>query len=45
MFVDFNKYYLLRLYGVIAQLGEHLHGMQKVSGSNPLSSTETTYIL
>ena len=25
--------------GVLAQLVEHLHGMQGVSGSNPLSST------
>lgn len=27
------------VYGAIAQLGEHLHGMQEVSGSIPLSST------
>ncbi len=26
-------------YGAIAQLGERLHGMQEVSGSIPLSST------
>lgn len=26
--------------GVIAQLGERLHGMQEVSGSIPLSSTK-----
>ena len=26
-------------YGAVAQLGEHLHGMQGVRGSNPLSST------
>tara|TARA_B110000914_G_scaffold210626_1_gene209975 strand:+ start:298 stop:408 length:111 start_codon:yes stop_codon:yes gene_type:complete len=26
--------------GAIAQLGERLHGMQEVSGSNPLSSTK-----
>ena len=25
--------------GAVAQLGEHLHGMQGVRGSNPLSST------
>jgi hypothetical protein len=25
--------------GGLAQLGERLHGMQKVRGSNPLSST------
>lgn len=28
----------LGLYGAIAQLVEHLHGMQGVSGSNPLGS-------
>ena len=27
------------LFGGIAQLVEHLHGMQGVSGSNPLTST------
>ena len=26
-------------FGAIAQLVEHLHGMQGVSGSNPLGST------
>ena len=26
--------------GVIAQLGEHLHGMQGVKGSSPFSSTK-----
>lgn len=26
-------------YGAVAQLGERLHGMQKVEGSNPSSST------
>jgi len=25
--------------GAVAQLAEHLHGMQGVRGSNPLSST------
>ncbi len=28
--------------GGLAQLGERLHGMQKVRGSNPLSSTIST---
>ena len=28
--------------GAVAQLAEHLHGMQGVRGSNPLSSTTTT---
>ena len=27
-------------FGGIAQLVEHLHGMQGVSGSNPLTSTK-----
>ncbi len=27
-------------YGAIAQLVEHLHGMQGVSGSNPLGSID-----
>ena len=27
------------IYGAVAQLGARLHGMQKVRGSNPLSST------
>ena len=26
-------------FGAVAQLGEHLHGMQEVVGSNPTSST------
>ena len=26
-------------FGAVAQLGEHLHGMQGVVGSNPTSST------
>jgi hypothetical protein len=30
---------LSRLQGPIAQLGEHLHGMQKVAGSSPAGST------
>ncbi len=30
---------LIADYGAIAQLVEHLHGMQGVSGSNPLGST------
>ncbi len=29
------------LLGAIAQLGERLHGMQEVSGSIPLSSTNS----
>ena len=29
-------------YGGIAQLGERLHGMQEVSGSIPLTSTNKT---
>tara|TARA_B100000575_G_scaffold294674_1_gene313056 strand:+ start:9045 stop:9209 length:165 start_codon:yes stop_codon:yes gene_type:complete len=29
---------VVSLYGAIAQLVEHLHGMQGVSGSSPLSS-------
>ena len=33
---------LVRLIGAIAQLVEHLHGMQGVSGSNPLGSIEKT---
>jgi hypothetical protein len=31
---------LSRLLGPIAQLGEHLHGMQKAAGSSPAGSTE-----
>ena len=30
---------MLPLFGGIAQLGERLHGMQEVSGSIPLTST------
>ena len=30
---------VLDWYGAIAQLGERLHGMQEVSGSIPLGST------
>ncbi len=33
---------MLGLTGAIAQLGERLHGMQEVSGSIPLSSTNQT---
>ena len=29
------------MFGAIAQLGERLHGMQEVSGSIPLGSTNT----
>ncbi len=32
-------------YGAIAQLVEHLHGMQGVSGSNPLGSIHRTQAL
>ena len=35
----------MRPYGAIAQLVEHLHGMQGVSGSNPLGSIEITQAL
>ena len=31
--------------GVVAQLVEHLHGMQGVVGSSPISSTNFTYWL
>ena len=31
-------------YGAIAQLGERLHGMQEVSGSIPLGSTNSSSI-
>tara|TARA_B100001248_G_scaffold204833_1_gene158960 strand:- start:470 stop:574 length:105 start_codon:yes stop_codon:yes gene_type:complete len=31
---------VLQRYGAIAQLVEHLHGMQGVRGSNPLGSIE-----
>ena len=30
-------------YGAIAQLVEHLHGMQGVSGSNPLGSIDQSF--
>ena len=33
------------LFGAIAQLGERLHGMQEVSGSIPLSSTNIEKIV
>jgi hypothetical protein len=29
-------------FGAVAQLGERLHGMQEVRGSNPLSSTRVS---
>ena len=32
-----------RLFGGIAQLGERLHGMQEVSGSIPLTSTNSKW--
>jgi hypothetical protein len=32
----------MRRIGAIAQLGERLHGMQEVSGSIPLGSTNVT---
>ena len=32
------------VYGAIAQLVEHLHGMQGVSGSNPLGSTRESQV-
>lgn len=31
-------------YGAIAQLGERLHGMQEVSGSIPLISTNSLFV-
>ena len=31
-------YYFIEILGAIAQLVEHLHGMQGVSGSSPLGS-------
>ena len=34
-----NDFGLGQLRGGLAQLGERLHGMQEVRGSNPLSST------
>ena len=33
----------LSRYGGIAQLGERLHGMQEVSGSIPLTSTNSVF--
>ena len=41
----FDPVYLhhLIIYGVIAQLGERLHGMQEVTGSIPVSSTITPF--
>jgi hypothetical protein len=45
---SFKKDELLRLRtianGAIAQLGERLHGMQEVSGSIPLSSTNRVWL-
>ncbi len=35
----FGRADLPQWFGAIAQLGERLHGMQEVSGSIPLSST------
>jgi hypothetical protein len=32
------SYYVKAVSGAVAQLGEHLHGMQGVRGSSPLSS-------
>ena len=32
------------VYGAIAQLVEHLHGMQGVSGSNPLGSIDQNQV-
>ena len=32
------------IFGVIAQLGERLHGMQEVIGSIPISSTKFPFI-
>ena len=31
--------------GPVAQLGERLHGMEEVRGSNPLRSTNATYAI
>ena len=31
-------YFILRLVGAVAQLGARLNGIQKVVGSNPISS-------
>ena len=33
------------IFGAIAQLVEHLHGMQGVSGSNPLGSIGKTTVI
>lgn len=35
-------FYIVIFFGAIAQLAERLHGMQDVSGSNPLSSIMTS---
>ena len=35
----------MKWYGALAQLGERLHGMQEVSGSIPLGSTNETITL
>ena len=37
--INNNTPYTYENNGGLAQLGERLHGMQKVKGSNPLSST------
>ena len=37
--INNNTPYTYKINGGLAQLGERLHGMQKVRGSNPLSST------
>ena len=37
---DFDQVCGGRLFGAMAQLVAHLHGMERVRGSNPLSSTE-----
>ena len=34
----------MTLHGVVAQLVEHLHGMQGVVGSSPISSTKKTQV-
>ncbi len=36
---------LINFNGAVAQLGEHLHGMQGVRGSIPLSSTKSDRVL
>ena len=35
---------ILVYFGAIAQLGERLHGMQEVVGSNPIGSTSYLFI-